>query len=362
MGCTSSRIQWPADTSFSIPQLEQLRTLHQYLYEDSSSNIRFQSLFRITGFPDFGLNIKKFIGSEMWLEFAKKIEILIYGNHCTTPISFDSVILLSSILHNEDEEQIVTVLIACLKVPHDVIDFVLPSPRGSLESLANHLRRHFPVLFSAFQKFIFNKIFGGRTNLEPESSSDSGLLSECLNVLRLTDYTIYSSSKFHPLYLADQTQLSFQSLMHALLSYSGPSILLVKTAQDYKLGAFLPFCIRNTANSSSSPDIFLFSFSAGFYTFRTFEGLGGKNYINLQITDGKYTGLGFGGKNSDYARLWLDIDIHSKSYVNDSCDTYRAGPLIPQSNGRYWLLITGIEVWGLESSLTPAFTSLKYED
>lgn len=361
MGCTNSRIQWPTDTSFNTSQLEQLRTLHQYLYEDSSSNMRFRSLFAIPDFPEFGMYIKRFIGSGMWIEFVKRIEILIYGNHCTTPITFDSVTLISHILSNENEEQIVAVLIACIGAPIEVIDFVLPSPRGSLDSLSNHLRRHFPILYTAFQKLIFSKIFGGKLKFHTDISSDSGRVNDCLNVLRLTDYTIYSSTKFHPLYLS-HSKLSFHSLISALLSYSGPCILLVETAQNYKLGAFIPISVRNISNSPSSPDIFLFSFAAGFHTFRTFEGYGGKNYINLHIEDDKYTGLGFGGKSSEHARLWLDTQIESKSYVSEFCDTYRPGPLIPQSNGKYWLTITSIQVWGLESSSTPAFTSLKYED
>ena len=195
MGCTNSRIQWPKGTSFNTSQLEQLRTLHQYLYEDSSSNIRFRSLFAIPDFPDFGMNVKRFIGSETWIEFVKRIEILIYGNHCTTSIQFDSVTCISHILSTENEEQIVAVLIACLGAPIEVIDFVLPSPRGSLYSLASHLRRHFPILYTGFQKCISSKIFGGKLKFHSEISSDSVRVNDCLNVLRLTDPTINSSTK-----------------------------------------------------------------------------------------------------------------------------------------------------------------------
>lgn len=86
--------------------------------------MRFWSLFGIQNFPDFGLDIKNFIGSWMWLELSKKIEILIFENHCTIPYH-----LIFSIFHNEDEEQIATVLIACLDAPHDAIELYAPQPK-----------------------------------------------------------------------------------------------------------------------------------------------------------------------------------------------------------------------------------------
>jgi hypothetical protein len=79
------------------------------------------------------------------------------------------------------------------------------------------------------------------------------------------------------------------------------------------------------------------------------DGEGDSNYFYIfgQVgVKGKKRGLGFGGRDFDSFKIWIDEEIEDKSYVNNGLDlTYGYGYIA--SPGTDKLSVRMLEIWGL---------------
>lgn len=79
------------------------------------------------------------------------------------------------------------------------------------------------------------------------------------------------------------------------------------------------------------------------------NGEGESNYFyiyGLANIKGKRRGMGFGGRDFENFKLWIDEDIDDRSYVSSGADlTYGYGYIA--SPGTDKLKIRNLEVWGL---------------
>lgn len=147
------------------------------------------------------------------------------------------------------------------------------------------------------------------------------------------------TNEFRVLYSGDRNNFSFKDLTKALLSYDGPTFILIKTENRSGVNIFGGFKMtqwRNDAeNYQGDEESYVFSlypkFSNYFFT-NSETSMPYFNYMNISNT-GRKIGIGFGGNlNKSTFRIWIDQDTFRRSYAINEDLTFGNGYLVEPGN------------------------------
>ena len=188
------------------------------------------------------------------------------------------------------------------------------------------------------------------------------LNNQILMLLGLTNSKIFNRDRIDLLYSSRSMGNSFHRLTGALKGYDAPVIVLIKNQFDL-IGApdctsifgFYANCLwADSLSYFGNADTYLFKITPDFKTFYSFNGKGGKDFLYLntkQISNSVYrSGLGVGGGVKSKARIWLDYELMTRSYAEDTDLTFERG-VLTQSPYDY-LRIEQVEIWGFPSKDT----------
>jgi hypothetical protein len=348
MGNKSSSKQ-SLETSFTQEEVAILQNHYTNMKNSESPEEYIKSLSKSLNYEDLPEAIFTYFEYEDFPGFVRGVEICVFGKHYSISTSYNAVTLLSNILNSQNSREIVSVLLHCMKLPLNNLDYILPTSL-SISDLASHLSRHFPMIMtglSSYTKSLFLNIPPYTLPLIPSSES---LLSPYLSILCLSHYNISQQPSLHLLYQSAKDGLSFNRLMNALMGYDGAVFLLMKTWNEDILGVYLADKLKETRDFEGSPESFIFTLYPRFDSFRTSDGFGASHYyyLNSKIENSKAfpKGLGFGGNLPDAMRLWIDNDIENKSYVSSYCETYRPGNIAQSDEPQTRINIYMLEAWG----------------
>jgi hypothetical protein len=156
---------------------------------------------------------------------------------------------------------------------------------------------------------------------------------------------------WHRLYTTDSDGLSFNRLQNALLGYSGPTLLIVREAdQGGVFGAFSSTAWKESKNFYGNSDCFLFSISPSLKLMRPRGAGTNYQYCNPESRsrgyDGQAHGIGFGG-DCNQPRLFIS-ETFDENRASASDLTFEAGRLLPPREGLSKLFdLESLEVWGV---------------
>ena len=346
MGGTAS-----TNVSTSLFKSDELEKLRKRFVEFDSA------LFSHPLFPSLDSQVKVYFNKYLksrkdFCSFVGVLEYIIYGKSVNIDVfNSNSLIILIEILKLGEGvvDQLPDYLISMSEanpVLKDYIKLTSNQPKW----ISDYFEHHFPLLGSAFARFVKFKLLGTGLGQPPKVELEERLVSEVIDLLFYSTFNLQSSaSVLFPLFLSDRDGFSFIKLAQAIGGYHGSMILVIKIDEGGIIGAHIGEDLRDNATTSGSMDTFLFSLVGGFKTFKPEYGnMQGKYmYLNSKISkSSKFPkGLGFGGSKED-ARLWLDNNLDQDSYVSDSCGTYESGQLIQSQGHAVPITIITIEIWG----------------
>ena len=352
MGCNSSQ-ELPKDTFFSENQVHILKEHFSRLFENSQFP---EKLFGVRGAEELHTQMMGFLNRRMkdqtdFKGFLKALELLIYG-HCKagseTLLELERLSIVEGVTATSCDfaETLGKLSLAMVQADPSLLSLLKPNVR-TLAQLQAFYHSQFPVLEHAFPNFLRKKLFGGTLPSMPVIEHGDKLISLTLPALYISCPSM--GQELHCLYLSTKDGLSLNRLVSGIYGYPGPMILLLRLAEDSIIGAYIGDELKDNAEYGGSMDTFLFSFTEKFKAFRA-QGEGGGNfvYLNSKITGSqKYpAGLGFGGRTPNRARLWLDTEIESNSYVCSHDNTFEEGFLCKDQRRMVNLNIMSIEIWG----------------
>jgi hypothetical protein len=158
---------------------------------------------------------------------------------------------------------------------------------------------------------------------------------------------------WHRLYTSESDGLSFNRLQNALLGYSGPTLLIIKEAENGGIfGAKTSTAWKEAKDFYGNSDCFLFSIKPSMKVMRP-RGTG-TNYMYCNSTsrsrgyDGLAHGIGFGG-NSEKPRLFIS-ETFDGCMAGSSDLTFEAGQMLSSrddGNPSKYFELEALEVWGV---------------
>ena len=187
-----------------------------------------------------------------------------------------------------------------------------------------------------------------------------------LFTLACTSVTL-ASGRFHRLFSSEADGLSCNRLMHALLGYGGPTLVVIRSKDVSKkcasemFGAYTGFpWDRESGDFYGNSDCFLFRLGPEPMNVYRPKGKGGANESNFMFFnpearskgyDQLAWGIGFGGTAQE-PRLYID-ELLDGSTAKDKDLTFQDGPLLSNnddSNSYCSFEVEGIEAFGVGSS------------
>jgi len=160
---------------------------------------------------------------------------------------------------------------------------------------------------------------------------------------------------WHRLYTSDSDGLSFNRLQNALLGYSGPTLMIIKEAENGCIfGAKTSTAWKESKDFYGNSDCFLFTIKP---TMKVMRPRGnGTNYMYCNSIsrsrgyDGLAHGIGFGG-NSEKPRLFIS-ETFDGCMAGASDLTFEAGQMLHSqrddgSNPTKYFDLEALEVWGV---------------
>ena len=185
--------------------------------------------------------------------------------------------------------------------------------------------------------------------------------------LACTSITL-ASGRFHRLFSSEADGLSCNRLMHALLGYGGPTLVIIRSKDISKkcasglFGAYTAFpWDRESGDFYGNSDCFLFRLGPDPMGVYRPKGKGGENesnnfmFFNPEARSKGYDqlawGIGFGGTAQE-PRLYID-EMLDGSTARDKDLTFQDGPLLSnndESNSYCSFEVEGIEAFGVGSS------------
>lgn len=318
--------------------------------------------------PKFPEKIENFIVSHMkstkdFKSYVGAIEFMIYGKSNNIFVNNLSPLnVLVDIINLPIDSlgvELPKVLFSLCNSQAKILEYITP-PDSDTKSIINYFNQTFPVLASAFSRYIRAKYFDSEFSVPPFVPIPDRNIEKVLELLYYsTNKLAVISSALHKIYLSDTDGLSFNRIAASIAGYLGPMILVLKLSGNSIIGAYIGENLKDNAQISGSMDTFLYSLAGGFKTFKADYGDGGGRYIYLNSKLQKSIkfpiGLGFGGDKED-ARLWIDGDINNESYVRKTCSTYEHGDILPDLSIQTKIVIVNVEVWGCGGD-----TALEYQ-
>ena len=159
---------------------------------------------------------------------------------------------------------------------------------------------------------------------------------------------------YYCLYTSTQDGLSFNRLQNALLGYSGPTLLLARTAGHESdtsiLGAFTASPWKESKDFYGNSDCFLFQVAPRTSIFRPSGSDRNFMYCNSHARSKGYDqqahGIGFGGTTTE-PRLFFP-ESFEQCMANSRDMTFAHGQLLP--DGQRFFELDSLEVWGVGGS------------
>jgi hypothetical protein len=192
----------------------------------------------------------------------------------------------------------------------------------------------------------------------PVPNLDSNMFESPRSPLLFTFGCLSSSLRgtYFRLYTSDNDGLSFNRLQNALLGYSGPTLLVIRSADNGIFGAFTASPWKESKDFYGDSDCFLFQIAPTTAVYRPTGNACNYMYCNSFARSRGYDqqahGLGFGG-TVDEPRLFLAENFDD--CVAAGADmTFENGSLLPQQyeggvvvSKRSHFAIDSVEVWGV---------------
>lgn len=212
------------------------------------------------------------------------------------------------------------------------------------------------------------------------SPADSTFFPELssFDLFALTCTTLsLASGRWHRLFSSEANGLSCNRLMHSILGYGGPTVMVIRSKKGDVFGAYTstPWS-QESGGFYGNSDCFLFRLgpdAMGVYHPKGGDstssiGIARNNWSNNETSetrnfmyfnpearskgyDGLAHGIGFGG-NAELPRLYIDEILDGSSAKSDDL-TFDNGPLLSgdsKSNNTATFEVEAIEVWGVGSS------------
>lgn len=337
-----------AQSLFKNDELEKLRKK----FEEFDSG-----LFSHPAFPTFDSQVKAYFNKYLksrkdFCSFIGVLEYIIFGKSTNIDVfNSNSLKILIEILQKGEniKDELPEYLIAFSNA-NPILKNYIDLPSSDPKRISDYFDHHFPLLGSAFARFVKNKLLETSLGQPPKVELEDRSISQVIDLLFFSTFNLQSSAPvLFPLFLSDRDGFSFIKLVQAIVGYAGTMILVIKLDEGGIIGAHIGEDLRDNGNFSGSMDTFLFTMVDGFKTFKPEYGnMQGKYlYLNSKISkSSKFPkGLGFGGSKED-ARLWLDNDLDQGSYVSDSCGTFESGKLVSTPGHEVPITIVTIEIWG----------------
>lgn len=157
---------------------------------------------------------------------------------------------------------------------------------------------------------------------------------------------------YYRLYTSASDGLSFNRLQNALLGYSGPTLLLIRTTGGAILGAFTASAWKESRDFYGNTDCFLFSAAPVTAVYRP-TGTGRNfmycnSFARSRGYDQQAHGIGFGG-TVDEPRLFLSESFDACRAGAQDC-TFANGSLLPRTSSgapQTNFELDAVEVWGV---------------
>ena len=171
-----------------------------------------------------------------------------------------------------------------------------------------------------------------------------------INTVCLNSFVPFIFHQWHRIYSSFQDGRSFNRLEYALLGYSGPTVILVKTSRQQVLGAFASEAWKDAKGKFyGNADCFLFELDPTVKVYRA-KNDGGKNFMYMHLNHdgpschGHPHGLGMGG-TLEHPRFFLTESLEhcSAGYLDK---TFHEGELLPIESLEQFEINT-LEVWGV---------------
>ena len=208
----------------------------------------------------------------------------------------------------------------------------------------NHVRTqlkyvsHFLHYYFSF-KFLTQSVHFQPPRITPRSNifiENNQTAIHLLCLLMFSNLTAALTSEFSVLYSANRSNFKFQDFVNNLVSYDGPTFILIKTEnKDRTVNIFGGFKMNqwkvDSENYQGDPDSYVFSLYPRLCNFFFVDGETSMpffNYLNFS-QEGRKNGVGFGGNiNKNTFRIWLDKDTFNKSYTISEDITFENGYLV----------------------------------
>lgn len=147
------------------------------------------------------------------------------------------------------------------------------------------------------------------------------------------------TQEFKVIYSGDRSNFNFQDMANRLISYDGPTFILIKTENKNGVNIFGGFKMlqweNDPENYQGNEETYVFSLYPKFanYFYENSETtLPYFNYLNVSNKN-KKIGLGFGGNlNQNTFRIWIDQDVFHRSYAINEDLTFENGYLVEPGN------------------------------
>lgn len=157
--------------------------------------------------------------------------------------------------------------------------------------------------------------------------------------------------QWHCIYSSFEDGRSFNRLEYALLGYTGPTVILVKTSGQQVLGGYASDAWKDAKGEFyGGTDCFLFELDPKLKIYRSKNDTDGQNYMYMHLEQdgpgchGHPHGLGFGG-SLEQPRFFIPDSLeHCSAHYWDK--TFNEGDLLPMESLETFE-IKILEVWGV---------------
>eukprot|EP00977_Amphora_coffeiformis_P029305 scaffold39887_cov229-Amphora_coffeaeformis.AAC.7 len=174
-------------------------------------------------------------------------------------------------------------------------------------------------------------------------------------LFKLGCLTASLSGTYYRLYTSASDGLSFNRLIHALLGYGGPTLLVIQSTDGAVFGAYTGAPWKESKDFYGTSDSFLYQLSPVTAVYRPkASGQANFMYCNSHARSKGYDqqahGIGFGG-TLDQPRLFLaETFDYNDNFAGTQDVAYENGPFLPATeSGTYpkHFEVEALEVWGV---------------
>ncbi|CAD8142784.1 unnamed protein product [Paramecium pentaurelia] len=232
-----------------------------------------------------------------------------------------------------------------------LVDMLYKNEAGSLSwvNLVEFVTKQMPGTKETIKLYFQAKFMGKQiNNFIPVVNTPSYFLTDelCFQLSLSTNSVLKNCSQLTLIYSNIAHQGGFNQMVQAMINSKLPTLLLVQHEEIYdqkikqqNFGAITNLRWYDTQQYFGTKDDCIFSLYPYYKIFKSKKGEYNYCYLDSQ------KGFGFGGKNAEGFRIWIDKNIEN-SYCNQFDDTYENGPIVLPYVKK--LKIKIIEIWAIQ--------------